>query len=251
MPATVLNFPSDRLMQAPAKAMLLAAGEGRRLRPFTDDRPKPMIAIGGRPILEHTVRLLARYGVRDIAINLHYHPESIVNHFGDGARFGVRIRYSRESELLGTARAVKKLESFFDEPFLVVYGDNLTDIDVERFSRFHRSNHAIATIALFTRENATDSGIVGVTEDGRVTRFLEKPKSDEIFSNWVNAGMLVAEPGILEYIPASGPSDFGRDVLPALLAAGLPVFGYRMTENLYWIDSPEDYQRTQELVGSI
>ena len=198
MPATVLNFPSDRLMQAPAKAMLLAAGEGRRLRPFTDDRPKPMIEIGGRPILEHTVRLLARYGVRDIAINLHYHPESIVNHFGDGERFGVRIRYSRESELLGTAGAVKKLESFFDEPFLVVYGDNLTDIDVERFSRFHRSNRAIATIALFRRENATESGIVGVTEEGRVTRFLEKPKPDEIFSNWVNAGMLVCEPAILE-----------------------------------------------------
>ncbi|MDP8980852.1 MAG: nucleotidyltransferase family protein [Acidobacteriota bacterium] len=231
--------------------MLLAAGEGRRLRPFTDDRPKPMIAIAGRPILEHTVRLLARYGVRDLAINLHYHPESIVDHFGDGRRFGVRIQYSRESELLGTAGAVKKLESFFDEPFLVVYGDNLTDIDVERFSAFHRAHSALVTIALFHRENATASGIVGFADDGRVTRFLEKPRPDEIFSNWVNAGILIAEPAILAHIPSAGPSDFGRDVLPALLAAGLPVFGYRMTENLYWIDSPEDYQRTQELVTSL
>jgi NDP-sugar pyrophosphorylase family protein len=238
-------------MQAPAKAMLLAAGEGRRLRPFTDDRPKPMIAIAGRPILEHTVRLLARYGVRDLAINLHYHPESIVDHFGDGRRFGVRIQYSRESELLGTAGAVKKLEAFFDEPFLVVYGDNLTDIDVERFSAFHRAHRALVTIALFHRENASASGIVGIADDGRVTRFLEKPRPDEIFSNWVNAGILIAEPAILAHIPSPGPSDFGRDVLPALLAAGLPVFGYRMTENLYWIDSPEDYQRTQELVTSL
>jgi NDP-sugar pyrophosphorylase family protein len=227
--------------------MLLAAGEGQRLRPLTSRQPKPMLPLGGRPLLEHNVRLLAQYGIREIAINLHFHPEVVVDYFGDGSRFGVEIAYSHEPELLGTAGAVKKMASFFSEPFLVLYGDNFTDCRLDRLIQFHRQKGGLCTIAAFQRENVAASGIIGLDDTFHVTRFLEKPSPDQVFSNWVSAGLLVMEPAVLDFMPASGPSDFGRDVLPALLRSGHPIYGYPMTENLLWIDSLEDYQRSQEL----
>jgi mannose-1-phosphate guanylyltransferase len=230
------------------KAMLLAAGEGARLRPLTDKIPKPMLALGGRPILESNVKLLAAHGVRDIAINLHHQPQAITDHFGDGSAYGVRIRYSYEPELLGTAGAVKAMEHFFDDTFYVLYGDNLTDCDLGRLLALHRLNESRLTMALFHRENATASGIAQCAEDGRILKFVEKPREGDVFSPWVNAGALALEPAVLARIPREGPSDFGRDVVPALLAAQERVYGYKMTENLVWIDSPEDYRRAQQAV---
>jgi NDP-sugar pyrophosphorylase family protein len=233
------------------RAMLLAAGEGQRLRPLTDDRPKPMLPLGGKPLLEHNVRLLAAAGVEDIAINLHYRPEVIRAHFGDGSAFGVRIRYSEESELLGTSGAVKNLEDFFrGGPFFVVYGDNFTDIRLDRMIEQHVSRGATCSIAVFHREDVTASGIVGIDAGDRIERFKEKPTESEVFSHWVSAGVFIVEPRVLEFIPPGKASDFGRDVLPALLVAGLPLYAYRMTgERLLWIDSPEDYRRSESLMG--
>lgn len=228
------------------RAMVLAAGEGRRLRPLTDRQPKPMLPLGGIPLLEHNLRLLAQHGIREVAINLHFHPEAVVEYFGDGSRVGVEITYSHEPELLGTAGAVKKMGSFFSEPFLVIYGDNFTDCRLDRLIHFHREKGGICTIAAFHRESVAASGIIALDAASRVTRFLEKPAPDQVFSNWVSAGLLVLEPAVLDFIPAGIANDFGRDVFPTLLRAGHPIYGYQMTENLLWIDSLEDYQRSQE-----
>jgi len=224
------------------KAMILAAGEGTRLRPLTDALPKPMVPLGNRPLLEYTVTLLARHDIRDIAINLHHCPDVIPAHFGDGSPWDVRITYSFEPELLGTAGAVKKLASFWDEPFLVVYGDNLTDCDLTRLADFHRDKRGLVTLALHWREDVRHSGVVALDADDRITHFVEKPAPGQAPSHWVYAGLLVAESRLLDFIPAGHPCDFGRDVLPDLIARGELVWGYRMTEHLWWTDTLADYE---------
>jgi len=227
--------------------MLLAAGLGTRLHPLTDTISKCMIPIAGKPLLEHNVGALRSYGVTDLVINLHHLPQTVMSHFGDGSGLGVRINYSVEPELLGTAGAVKKVEQFFDGPFFVWYGDNLSTCRLDRLWQFHQSKHAVATIALHYREDPTRSGIVGLDENDRVTRFLEKPRPDQVFSHWVNAGILALEREVLEVIPKEGVTDFGRDIFPALLERDSAIFGYRMAEDesLWWIDTAEDLARVE------
>ncbi|HTA38492.1 MAG TPA: nucleotidyltransferase family protein [Candidatus Acidoferrales bacterium] len=223
---------------------MLAAGCGERLRPLTDDRPKPMIEIGGKPILRYNLETLARAGVREAVINLHYLPDRVREYFGAECA-GIALSYSYEPELLGTAGAARKCADFLrGDDFVVAYGDNLSTIDLGRLVAQHRRHDADLTLAVFHRDDVAASGIVGLDATDRVTRFLEKPREDEIFSRWVNAGYFVAKPSVLDAIPDNGPSDFGRDVLPLLLARGAHVDGYRMTERLWWIDSPADYERT-------
>ncbi len=226
-------------------AMLLAAGEGTRLRPLTDTAPKPMLPVAGKPLLQHVVERLVQSGIREIVINLHHQPEAITEHFGDGTKYGVRIAYSYEPRLLGTAGAVKKVAASFAETFLLVYGDNLTTCDLERLIEFHRRKQGIATVALFKRDDVSQSGVAELDGDARIIRFVEKPRAGEIGSRWVSAGILVLEPEVLDVIPTEQPSDFGRDILPALMAVGRHVYGYCMSgnEKLWWIDTPEDYRR--------
>jgi NDP-sugar pyrophosphorylase family protein len=207
-----------------------------------------MIPIAGKPILQHNIELLARHGIRELAINLHHCPDVISDLFGDGTRFGVQITYSFEPVLLGTAGALKKIESFFSETFVVIYGDNLIHCDLTRLLNMHRRHAAQVTIALFEREDVTQSGIVELDGADRITRFLEKPATDQVFSHWVNAGVLVLEPLILQQIPADVPSDFGREILPRLVRDGAALYGYRMGphEGLWWIDTPADLERVQQ-----
>ena len=229
------------------QAVILAAGEGRRLRPLTERMPKPMLRIAGKPILEHNVGLLVRYGIDEIFINTLHCPGAISAHFGNGSAFGASIEYSHEESLLGTAGALLPLRDRLSSTFLVLYGDNLTTCDLGAMIAFHHSKRATATIAVYRRENATAGGIVSMNEDGRITRFLEKPARDEIFSSWVNAGIMVCEPAVFDSIPP-GSSDFGKDVIPAMIAQGKELFAYRMNEireKLWWVDSPEDYERTK------
>lgn len=237
---------------SPRKAMILAAGAGSRLRPVTDRLPKPMVAIGGRPLLEYTIEQLARAGVAEVMINLHHLPDIIPGHFGDGARWGIRIRYSPEPEPLGTAGGVKHVEQFFDDgAFFVWYGDNLSTCNLERLAAFHHDRAGLATIALHEREDPTSSGIVGLDDRSRVTRFLEKPRPDQVFSRWVSAGIFVLEPGVLHSIEPGMALDFGRDVFPSLLATGAALYGYRMVppERLYWIDTPDALRQLQQEWG--
>lgn len=232
----------------PKKAMVLAAGEGTRLRPLTERMPKCMVTVGGKPVLEHNICLLRRYGVTDLVINLYHMPDAVISYFGDGSAWDVSIRYSVEKDLLGTAGGLKKVESHFDEPFFVWYGDNLSNIDLHKVAAFHQEKAGLGTVALFYREDPTASGIVGLDDNQRITRFLEKPRPDQVFSNWVSAGVFLLETPLLDYIPANVASDFGHDVLPRVVDGGEALYGYRMQpeEKLWWIDTPVDLQRIRE-----
>ena len=237
----------------PVRAMMLAAGEGTRLRPLTARVPKCMVRLGGKPLLEYGIRWLRRHGITNLAINLHHLPQTVTEYFGDGARWGVHITYSFEEAPLGTAGGVKHMASFFEGPFFVWYGDNLSTCRLDRLWEHHRTHGGAATLALHHREDPTHGGIVELDGRDRITRFLEKPTASEIFSRWVNAGIYVLEPTVLDAIPAGQVVDFGRDVFPTLLTAGGALYGYRMSESegLWWIDRPEDLHRVESLWRTI
>ena len=229
--------------------MILAAGQGSRLRPLTDTCPKPMIPIGGRPLLEHSIRLLARHGFDELVINLHHLPHCIREHFSDGAGWNVRITYSFEEELLGTAGAVRKMAGFFDETFLVYYGDNLTNFDLSDLWHAHQREGEIATIGLLWMDEPSTRGIVGLDARGRIDRLVEKPCPEEVFEDYlVNSGTYVLEPEILDWIPEGQICDFGRDLFPRLLAGGRPIYGHRMKGQLLSTDTPERYERARKAV---
>jgi len=231
------------------KAMLLAAGSATRLGQLAHEVPKPMLDVGGRPLIEHTVRQLVRYGVEDIVINLHRLGDVVKAHFGDGSRFGVRMHYSDEPALLGTAGGVRQCAPLLDETFLLVYGDNLTTCRFDALVEFHREHGGLATIALFWRDDVSAHSAVERQPDGRIVRFVEKPRPEEAPSHWISAGVIVFEPTIMSFIPADRPADFGFDVFPAVLRAGERIFGYEMgpDEGLWWIDTPESHARVTAL----
>ena len=235
------------------KALILAAGKGTRLGRLTTAYPKPMLAVAGRPLLAYHVDWLRDHGVTQIAINLHHAADVIQNYFGDGSAFGVAITYSYEPELLGTAGAAKRLEKFFDERFAVVYGDVFTNINLTRLAAFHVDRMAGAdngvTLSLYRVPNPTECGLVDIDEQGRVHRFVEKPRADQVFTDLANAGVLICEPRVLARVPAEGVVDFGRDVLPGMLTDLLPVFGFPIAPDEYVIDigTPSGYARAQQL----
>jgi len=217
------------------------------LRPLTLNRPKAMLPVGGKPLLEHNIELLRRHGITQIAINLHHKPEAITEYFGDGEDFGVRITYSFEDPILGTAGAVKKLESFFSETLLVVYGDVLTDLNLTALAAFHRLHQALATIALYKVDNPSACGLVELDDQWRITRFVEKPPPDQVFTDLANAGILLLEPEIIDYVPAGAFYDFGHDLFPRLLEDGVPMYGYPVSEADYLLDigTIDHYERAQ------
>src|SRR5712692_4306588 len=219
------------------KALLLAAGRGSRLGALTTRIPKPMLRVRGKPLLERHVEQLAAAGVEEIWINIHHQGEVIRDHFGGGDRWGLRIHYSEERELLGTSGALKKLENAFsDGGFFVVYGDNLATCDHRALAA--HSAGTLLTVALCHNDELGSSGIAELSDDGRILRFLEKPAPGEEFSHWVNAGIYAASPALLPLLPA-GASDFGRDVIPALLASGSIVRGFVLPVAVEGIDTPE------------
>jgi len=224
--------------------MFLAAGAGTRLRPLTDHLPKCMAPVHGKPLLEHNLVWARQFGFAEVTINLHFLPDVVPDYFGDGSRWGVKIDYSYEPELLGTAGAVGSLREQFDQTFCVWYGDNLSTCRLDRLLARHRACGGAATLALHRRETVTASGMVDFGPDWRIQRFVEKPSPEQVTSHWVNAAIYLLEPVVLEYIPRQGASDFGRQVFPALLAAGAPLVAYCLGEDeaLWWIDTPQDYQ---------
>lgn len=227
------------------KAIILSAGSGTRLSPLTDICPKPMLEIGGKPLLEHTIEYLRSYDITDIAINLHHLPEKVMSYFGDGSRFGVRLRYSIENVLLGTAGAVNNFRNFFDDTFIVVYGDVFTRADLKKMINFHKKKKCMLTIGLYTVDNPTECGIVDMDSSCRILRFVEKPMHHEVFSNLANAGVYVAEPEILKYIPDDVPSDFGKEIFLGLLSEGIPIYGMHINEYLIDIGTKEKYEKAK------
>jgi mannose-1-phosphate guanylyltransferase len=235
------------------KALILAAGKGTRLKELTRDAPKPMLPIGPKPLLAHLCAWLCDYGITDIAINLHHAPEAIVDYFGDGSYFGFSVTYSYEDNLLGTAGAAKQLQSFLNETFVVVYGDIYTNLKLSRLLHFHQTRApdvdcaSSMTLALYRVPNPTECGLVEMDVSGRVQRFVEKPPETEVFTELANAGVLICEPEILEQIPAQAVFDFGRDLLPKLIAHDIPVYGQVIASDEYLIDigTPAGYKKAQ------
>lgn len=236
------------------KALILAAGKGTRLQQLTNGCPKPMLPIGGQPLLEQLVCWLRAHNIRQIAMNLHYHPAVITTYFGDGQHLDVAISYSYEEQLMGTAGAAKRLQTFLDEPFVVVYGDLYTNLDLTRLIQLHTRQQAsaetsvLATLALYHVANPTECGLVDLTATGHITRFVEKPPPGQVFTDLANAGVMLCEPRILDFIPQATVCDFGRDLFPALLTAGERLCGQVLADNEFLIDigTPVGYQRAQE-----
>jgi NDP-sugar pyrophosphorylase family protein len=252
-----MDFVADRRLcpgreeHVVVKAFILAAGEGSRLRPLTLTRPKPMLDIAGKPLLERIILWLRHYGVTEIAINLNYMPHTITGHFGNGSDLGVGLTYSNEDRLLGAAGALKKVESWLDESFVVMYGDILTNLDLGRILEFHSraaGGERRVTSVVYEVPNPTECGIVQLGAGNRIMRLIEKPAPHQVFSNLALAGVLVMEPAVLSHIPADTFHDIGHDLLPKLLAEEWPIYGMALVpgEHLIDIGTPEKYALAQK-----
>jgi mannose-1-phosphate guanylyltransferase/phosphomannomutase len=216
------------------KAVVMAGGEGTRLRPLTSNQPKPMVPIVGKPCMEHILELLRSHGIEEATITLAFMPQAIRTYFGNGEALSMSIDYSVEEQPLGTAGSVRLAMRQSDEPFLVISGDALCDVDIAALAAYHASHDGVATIGLKSVENPLEFGIVVTDEDGRIERFLEKPSWGQVFSDTINTGIYVLDPSVLKQIPADQPFDFSADLFPLLLEMGRPLYGYVFDG--YWQD---------------
>jgi mannose-1-phosphate guanylyltransferase len=225
------------------RGMILAGGLSTRLYPLTLDVPKPLVPVLDRPVVDHIIDYLSTHGVDDIVINVHYFADAIESYIGDGSRWNVRIEYLREPKLMGSAGAVKQVETRFADTFIVIGCDDVTDVDLSAAIDFHKGHQAEATIVLAEAQDVSQYGVVVVDPDGRIQEFQEKPKPGTERSNLVNTGIYIFEPAVLARIPAQTFHDFGKEVFPNMLAAGARFFGTR--QSAYWCDigTPREYRR--------
>ncbi|MFH1452407.1 MAG: sugar phosphate nucleotidyltransferase [Armatimonadota bacterium] len=228
------------------KAVVMAGGEGSRLRPLTSNRPKPLVPVANIPVMEYIINLLRENGIIEIVVTLHYLADEIITYFGDGSSFGVQIVYSIEDEPLGTAGSVKKVEKYFDDTFLVISADALTDIKLEEVIKFHREKKSIATIALQRVSNPVEFGIVITSEEGKIEKFVEKPSWGEVFSDTINTGIYILEPEIFDYMERNKYYDFSQNVFPTILEDNKCVYG--CVVDGYWCDigNIQQYVRANE-----
>jgi NDP-sugar pyrophosphorylase family protein len=225
------------------KAVILCGGEGTRLRPYTYTVPKPMLWLGNRHILEYTIEHLKNSGITEIFLSVGYLKEQIMEHFGDGGDFGVKIEYLVEDEALFTAGALHPhKEKFQDGPFLVFMGDHVTNIDVGKFVKAHEKSGAIATIAVKKQKQSIEYGVIDSPDEKYVKDFREKP----VVHDLINTGMYVLEPRVFDYIGEK--EDFARDVFPRMLKAKEKIAIHKFSRG-YWIDigRVKDYERMREL----
>jgi len=216
------------------KAVVMAGGEGTRLRPLTSNQPKPMVPIVGKPCMEHIIELLREHGFEDIIVTVAFLPQAIRSYFGVGENLGVAIEYSVEESPLGTAGSVRLASDKLDETFLIISGDALCDFDLSKLVAFHRERGAAVTIGLKSVPNPLEFGIVVTDDEGRIERFLEKPSWGQVFSDTINTGVYVLEPEVLEHVPTDRPFDFSKELFPLLLEMGRPLYGFPMEG--YWQD---------------
>ncbi|MHB8573021.1 MAG: nucleotidyltransferase family protein [Candidatus Dormibacteria bacterium] len=228
----------------PRLAVVLAAGLGTRLGGLAAGEPKVLAPVAGRPLLDYTLRWLAEEGVREVALNLHHLGSRVRDAVGDGSGFGLRIHYSEEPELLGTAGALRPLSALLDDTFLLIYGDVLTRLSLGPLVHRHRESDALATVALHRHDRPWEKGVVEL-EGGYIHAFVEKPDPAAVSSDLVNAGVYVLEPDVLGFLPETDFADFGRDLFPALLSAGEPVAGHVLDQYLLDIGTPEAYVEAQ------
>jgi mannose-1-phosphate guanylyltransferase/phosphomannomutase len=216
------------------KAVVMAGGEGSRLRPLTIGRPKPMVPMVSKPVVGHILDLLKRNGITEVVMTLQFMPEAIQSFFGDGHQFGMKIYYAVEETPLGTAGSVKNAQEYLDEPFLIISGDAVTDINLQQVIEFHKARGAEATLTLYRVPNPLEYGVIITDQEGRITQFLEKPSWGEVISDTVNTGIYVINPAVLDLIEPGVLTDWSKDVFPKLLEAGRPLCGY--VASGYWTD---------------
>ncbi len=221
------------------KAVVLAAGKGQRLGELTNSRPKPMIEINGKPVLEHNLEMCRKAGVHDIYINLHHLPDIIRNYFGDGSKYGVHITYNYEPDLLGTAGALIPFKNELkNEPIFVIYGDNYISFDLLDLKLFNEKMNADISILFHWRHDINNSGMAEFDSNGQIKIFIEKPISTSITDGWVNAGVYYIErTNILSIV--NEKDDFGFDFFPKCLSKGLKLFGLKKDIDLTAIDTPD------------
>lgn len=235
-------------MMVNVKVVVLAGGYGTRLRPLTYTKPKPMLPLAGKPILQFIIESIASEGFNDIVITTNYYREKIMDYFGDGSDFGVRLVYPEEEKPLGTAGSVKNSEKHLNETFAIIQGDNITEIKFKHLLSFHREKGGVATIALLPVERPHQYGIAQLDLDNRVLRFKEKPRQEEFFSDFASIGLYILEPDVLDYIPSGIKYDFAKDVFPKLLNSGERIYGY--PAGGFWVDIgiPENYMNAARWV---
>ncbi len=218
------------------KAMILAAGEGQRLRPLTLTVPKVLVPLDGIPLINYHLQWLKKHSIFDVVINLHYLGFKIEDYLGDGSRFGVRIVYSREEYLLGTAGGVKRVADLFDTTFVVLYGDVLTNLNLSKMIEFHKEKGAIATLVLHKLNNIVGKGVVTIDELHRILSFEEKPSIINQSSKLVSGGVYILNRDVLACIDEANPNDFGADVFPRILQLGLPMYAYMLGKDDFLMD---------------
>jgi NDP-sugar pyrophosphorylase family protein len=227
------------------RAMVLAAGLGTRLRPLTDDRPKALVDVGGRPLIAYNLDLLRRFGITDVIVNLHYRGEALRAAIGDGSRFGLRIEWSAEEPLLDTGGALKKVEArLAGDDFLVLNSDTIIDLPIDRLIAAHRQRRATATLVLRRDPEQARYGVIEVDADDRIQRFLGQPETVAVpLRPFMFAGVHVMSPAVFEHMPAGGAFSMTRDTYPAMLMAGVPLYGFRFDGFWRVIDTPADRNR--------
>lgn len=233
------------------KAMILAAGLGTRLRPLSYELPKPMMPVLGEPLIVHSLLLLKKAGIKEVVINLHYLPQAIKQHLGSGKKWGFKIHYSFEPVILGSGGGLKKAERYFSkEPFFLINGDILIDIDLKKVLAFHRKKKAFATMVLRKDRNQKKYGTIAVDRTGRIRQFLGKPELRlKTLSEYMFTGVHVLEPEILRYLPKGEFSNINRIAYPMLIQ-DKPIYGYPFRGLWRECGNPEDYFATnQELLG--
>jgi mannose-1-phosphate guanylyltransferase/phosphomannomutase len=225
------------------KAVVMAGGFGTRIQPLTNSRPKPMLPVVNKPMMEHTMMTLKDLGITEFIVLLYFKPEIIKDYFGDGSDFGIKITYVVPDDDYGTAGAVKLAQEYIgDENFIIISGDLVTDFDFQKIFDYHAEKKSKLTITLTSVENPLEFGVVIANEEGKIEKFLEKPSWGEVFSDTINTGIYIIEPEILDYIPKNENYDFGKDLFPSLMRKGIDLMaGYAQG---YWRDvgNPESYR---------
>ena len=216
------------------KAVVMAGGVGSRLRPLTIERPKPMVPIVNKPVMGHILELLKYYNITEVIITVQYLANLIQDFFGDGSSLGMQIHYSVEETPLGTAGSVKSAQNLLDDTFLVISGDALTNINLAKLIEFHKKKKTLATLALYALSNPVEYGVININHAGKIMRFQEKPNRGSVMSDYVNTGIYMLEPDILDFFDFNIAFDFAKDLFPMVHERGEPLYGY--IADGYWCD---------------
>jgi len=228
-------------------AIILAGGKGERLRPITNNLPKPMVILNDKPLLEYVINQFKKNNITDLIISVCYLPNVITDYFGDGNKFGVNISYIYESpdKPLGTAGSIAKLRKNLNDTFIVCYGDSLRNFNIKALLKQHSLTKPKATICAYKNKSLNPKSVIVFNKDHIIQSFVERPRNTELLSHWSNAGFYVLEPNVFKYIPQNEKSDFGKDIFPALIAKGKRLEAFILDEYFLDIGTIEKVRKAQ------